>query len=335
MSVWTPPLNERSRISHHTGGARSDRRACACRVPSRVLRDAYGPRRFDRRGGAGAQHRRTSDALSYRSERSHRRQARGARTRPRGARVLSLAPAVARMAVADRRRRSGVSRRRLFDRESRGRRRRRAAFPDRARLSHRASTHNSCVATADWRLLTADGLLILLNAASRPNVDRHAGGREELVVPLQPDPHPAYAGVAERVLDGEPALDLALAGFIRLAVGGRLRFRAVGPVPQDRGAVVLLKIVGATSQFRRQHDAGRRDAHTRLCFEQQPRALIFLFGTRGLALGVNGKTAYGHHSETDDAAGDRPTQNAVHRLILRAAPLEAPSRIVAVALGAS
>ena len=54
---------------------------------------------------------------------------------------------------------------------------------------------------------------------------------------------------AEDVIDDEAPLDLAFSRFVRLAVGGGFRLRAVAPVPFDRRAVVLLEVVGAAHEL--------------------------------------------------------------------------------------
>src|SRR5262249_49216827 len=85
------------------------------------------------------------------------------------------------------------------------------------------------------RLLTR----IAQSGADR-NVDRREG--DGLLVPLQFEADAEDAG-PKHVLDCEAPLDLRLAGLVGGAVIGRLRLRAVAPVPLDGRTVVLLVVV--------------------------------------------------------------------------------------------
>ena len=93
--------------------------------------------------------------------------------------------------------------------------------------------------------------------------------------PLYPEGH-VVSTRPEDVLDGIATFDLGLALLVRCAVGGRFGLRAVAPVPFDRRAVVLLEVVGAADQLRRQDHARRRHADDRLRLQCQLRAHVWI-----------------------------------------------------------
>ena len=86
-------------------------------------------------------------------------------------------------------------------------------------------------------------------AKSRTDLDADARRRHRLFAPLQLEHHAIRAG-AEDVFDREPALDLALARFVRRAVGRRFRLRSVAPVPFDGRTVEFLGVVRSTDELR-------------------------------------------------------------------------------------
>src|SRR5437899_1970496 len=96
-------------------------------------------------------------------------------------------------------------------------------------------------------------------------------GRHTLFAPLQIE-HPAIRAGAEDVFDREPALVLALARFVRRAVGRRFRLRSVAPVPFDGRTVEFLGVVWSTDELRGQHDARWRHADHGLRLEPKLRA---------------------------------------------------------------
>ena len=85
-----------------------------------------------------------------------------------------------------------------------------------------------------------------------------------LVFSLQMKVDLVGAFAAEHVLDREAPLDLALAGFVGLAIERGFRGRVVAPRPFDRRTVVLLEIVRAALELAGQDHAKRSDADRRL-----------------------------------------------------------------------
>src|SRR5262245_27242502 len=85
----------------------------------------------------------------------------------------------------------------------------------------------------------------LLTAFAKTRSDLNVDGREAdgLVVTLQAKRDAVHTGAGKNVLDREAALDFRLAGFVRRAVGGILRFGPVAPGPHYGGAIVLLVVV--------------------------------------------------------------------------------------------
>src|SRR6185436_17796338 len=102
-----------------------------------------------------------------------------------------------------------------------------------------------------------------LERSARSHLHGRRGEAEDFFAALQTDEQLERAGTAEHVLDGEPPFDLALPGFVWIAVDRRLGPRVVAPVPFDRRAVVLLVVVGAAGQFGGEDDSLRRRAYRR------------------------------------------------------------------------
>src|SRR5690348_8360736 len=95
---------------------------------------------------------------------------------------------------------------------------------------------------------------------SRLNLDGGGGGRNLSIPLFQTDEDFVGAGPPEDVFDGETSFDFGFPGLVRRAVAGRFRARVVAPFPFDGWAVVLLEIVSAADELRRQHDPRRGDA---------------------------------------------------------------------------
>src|SRR5262245_32807311 len=108
------------------------------------------------------------------------------------------------------------------------------------------------------------------------DLDLDAGEADRLVSPLQAERDAVVARPPEDVLDRKTASDLALAGFVRRAVGRGFRMRVVAPVPFDGGAVVLLEVVRAADDLGDELDFGRRDADDRIRFQPNLRPLRVL-----------------------------------------------------------
>src|SRR5215510_6117840 len=83
----------------------------------------------------------------------------------------------------------------------------------------------------------------LVSAGAHRDGGRRRG--DHLVLLLQPECETVLARQSEGVVRAEAPLDTALAGFIRLAVLGRLRDRSIVPVPLQRRTVEIGVVVGA------------------------------------------------------------------------------------------
>src|SRR5262245_46144829 len=86
-------------------------------------------------------------------------------------------------------------------------------------------------------------------ACSRSHGDVGAGGGDQLGLLLQPEEDPVRSALTVYVLGRKAAPNRALACFVRIAVAGVLRHRAVAPVPFDRGTVEVGEVVAAAAEF--------------------------------------------------------------------------------------
>src|SRR5262245_65872104 len=87
-------------------------------------------------------------------------------------------------------------------------------------------------------------------ACSRSHGDVGAGGGDQLGLLLQPEEDPVRSALTVYVLGRKATPNRALACFVRVAVAGVLRHRAVAPVPFDRGAVKIGEGVAPAAKLR-------------------------------------------------------------------------------------
>src|SRR5262245_65489137 len=100
-------------------------------------------------------------------------------------------------------------------------------------------------------------------AYSRPDLDVRVNLGCNPIPLLEAEEDLICTRLLEDVLNRIPALDLALARLIRIAVFRILRDGAIAPIPLHLRAVVLLVVVGAVLHIDHETDPQRREAHGR------------------------------------------------------------------------
>src|SRR5262245_54296648 len=105
------------------------------------------------------------------------------------------------------------------------------------------------VSSSSCRFPSANSPIDPAVAEARPHADGRRAGADDLVLLFQAELHLIFAGRAVRMVGGEAALDLGLAGFVRIAVGGIGRTCIDTPLPLDGGAIELFAVVGAPGEI--------------------------------------------------------------------------------------